>query len=438
MTFIRNQNIKSFYYFIFFVFFITTPIISFIFKINLSNIFGPKILNDYLLLYDIEAKNGGVVSDLRVHWEYIKLLRDNFFNLIKLTLGVDVTLINYPLHHIIFSQIPFAKKLENYLVIFFILSFILPILVYKILDNRFRNLKKINLIILSLVILIFPSFQYSAIWGNNHITALIFFSLGIFYLNNFRIEKSNFTLIKCLIFFSLACYTKQFYVFIFIYLLVYMYKVLPLNTFIKISIFLLILGFPGLLFTVKNPLLLFGLAQQTTNFTSSILISGSIMFFYLIPFIIQYFLNHDEKPVIKLKDYFLNKNFVITIIFVFCLAINFEYNSSVGGGIFLKISNFFFNNNIILFIAAVFGIYFLFYFSEKGLENKVLTILLLVTFGSGIFIFQKYFEPMFFIIFLSLFDKKKIELLLGKNNFISSFYFLSYFCAINYIYFFGL
>ena len=38
---------------------------------------------------------------------------------------------------------------------------------------------------LSSILLIFPAFQYSAIWGNNHNTALIFFTLGIFYLNSF-------------------------------------------------------------------------------------------------------------------------------------------------------------------------------------------------------------------------------------------------------------
>ena len=49
---------------------------------------------------------GGVVSDLATHWEYIKLLKNDLTNLLKLTLGVDgnAKLINF-LFTIIFSQL---------------------------------------------------------------------------------------------------------------------------------------------------------------------------------------------------------------------------------------------------------------------------------------------------------------------------------------------
>ena len=77
-NFIKNKSFQNLFLIFFLIFCIITPIISFLFKINLSNIFGSKILNDYLLLYNIEVITGGVVSDFKSHWEYIKLLRDDF------------------------------------------------------------------------------------------------------------------------------------------------------------------------------------------------------------------------------------------------------------------------------------------------------------------------------------------------------------------------
>lgn len=423
----------------FFVFCISTPIISFLFKINLSNLFGTKILNDYLLFYNIRAISGGVVSDLATHWEYIKLLKNDLTNLLKLTLGVDgnAKLINFPLHHIIFSQLFFIETLSEYLITFFILSFLLPIIFCGILKKNFQNLNKLNLFLITFIILILPGFQYSAIWGNNHITALIFFSLGIYYLQEFRFNKSKINLIKSLFLFSLACYTKQFYVFIFIYILLLVYKKLLLKEFFLILLYLTILSLPGLLFTIKNPLLLLGLSQDVTNFGSTILISGSIMFFYMIPFIIQYVKNKINENK-EFKDFYNYKRLIFSLTVVIILSFSFKYDSDVGGGVFLKISNIIFENNILLFLTSVLGIYFLFYFCEENFESILLVILLLITFSSGYFIFQKYFEPMFFIIFLSLFDKEKILFSINKNNFVLCSYFFIYYSTLNYIYFFGL
>jgi len=438
-NFIKNISFQNLFLIFFLIICITTPIISFLFKINLSNIFGSKTFNDYLLLYNIETRTGGVVSDFKSHWEYINLLKDDLSNLLKLTLGVDekAKLINFPLHHIIFSQLFFTKTIDNYLITLFLISFFLPIIFFKILKNSFQNLDKSGLLLLALIILILPGFQYSAIWGNNHITALIFFSIGIYYFKEFKIHEEKISLIKSLFFFSLASYTKQFYIFIFIYILTFAFKKLSLRELFLVIIYLIFLGFPGLLFTIKNPLLLLGLSQEVTNFGSSILISGSIMFFYLIPFIIQCSINRVETDQ-NFDDFYNLKRFIFSLITVIVLSFFFEYSSNVGGGIFLKLSKIIFKNYILLFLSSFLGIYFLFYFCEKNFDNRLLVTLLLITFSSGFFIFQKYFEPMFFIIFLTLFDKEKILLSIRKNNFISCTFFLIYYLSLNYIYFFGI
>ena len=56
-----KKNYKNYLSYIFLIVCITTTILSFIFKINLSNIFGEYILNEYLLNFDIKTKTGGAV-----------------------------------------------------------------------------------------------------------------------------------------------------------------------------------------------------------------------------------------------------------------------------------------------------------------------------------------------------------------------------------------
>ena len=136
-------------------------------------------MNTYLTMV-LKAKNGGVVNDLRTHWEYIIALKEDLNNLFIYTLGDDTNLINYPLHNLIFSQLDFIKSLNDYLITILFISLILPLIFYLSLKTRFKNSDKSVIIILSSIILIFPAFQYSAIWGNNHNTALIFFTLEFF------------------------------------------------------------------------------------------------------------------------------------------------------------------------------------------------------------------------------------------------------------------
>ena len=106
--------INRYFVWIFTTLFIITLLISFLLKINLSNILGTFSYNSDLLVYDIQTKTGGVVSDLITHWKYIIYLKEDIFNLIILRLGEDVKLINYPLHHLIFSQLDFINSINTY------------------------------------------------------------------------------------------------------------------------------------------------------------------------------------------------------------------------------------------------------------------------------------------------------------------------------------
>ena len=420
------------------IFAISSAIVSFYLNINLSVIASYTGINEYLSEFNIFTKNGGAVSDLNTHWKYIQLLKDDINNLLILELGTDNKLLNYPLHHLIVSQIPILNSnLKIYLSIFFIISLFLPVLFYKCLIIKYENINKDKLLALASIVYILPGFQYSAIWGNPHITAIFFLLFSIYFilkLKKLNFENNNY-IYYSLFFLALTAYVKQFYVFLFPFFLLIILKKKTIQP-IKIIFFLLALGLPGIVLLIKNPALLFGLnTLDITNFPSSILICSSIIFFYLIPFIFQYFYNNPIIYRMLFSEILKRKvNIVITILIIFILNIYFYYEGNIGGGLIYKFSNIILNNNYIFLISAYFGIYSLLYYSGDNIDNYFLSLLLLITFSNGFFIFQKYFEPMFLILFLTFYDEKRIEksIMLGINWII--FYFTTYYLALNIIY----
>ena len=169
-----------------------------------------------------------------------------------------------------------------------------------------------------------------------------------------------------------------------------------------------------------------------------ILISASIVLFYLLPFLFQYLINLPIKIEKNIPKILNTKIFLVTLVITACCVYTFKYESVVGGGIFYKIFILMLNNKALFFCSSFLGIYSILFFCEKNIKNIFLSILILSTFTTGFFIFQKYFEPMFFILFLIYFDKNKILKSIEKNNFFYIIYFTGYYLISNYIYFFGL
>ena len=422
------------------IFAISSAIISFYLNINLSVITSYTGINEYLGEFNIFTKDGGAVSDLKTHWLYIQLLKKDINNLFFYELGVDFKLLNYPLHHLIISQIPFVNSnLKIYLLIFFIISLFLPVLFYKCLIIKYENINKDKLLALASTVYILPGFQYSAIWGNSHVTALFFLLFSIYFF--LKLEKSNFEKSKhiyySIFFLALAAYVKQFYVFLFpFYLLIIIKKkAIPIH---KAIIFISALGLPGLIFLIKNPVLLFGLRLNDiniTNFPSSILISSSIIFIYLIPFIFQYFINNRTTYKTLFLEVLKKKNTILIITLIFFILNNyFYYDSNIGGGLVHKLSKIILKNNYIFLLFAYLGFYSIIYYSGKNIYSYFLSILLLMTFSTGFFIFQKYFEPMFFILLFTFYDKKRIKKTINPSINWIAFYFTSYYLALNIIY----
>ena len=272
-----------------------------------------------------------------------------------------------------------------------------------------------------------PHYQASSIWGNSHITALIFFLLSVLFLNN-RFNNNSFlnkkNIFFSLLFLTMAAYTRQYYVIFFPFILLKIYQINKFKELYFIFLTLTLLALPGLAYLINNPKLLIGYKMNITDFKSSILIVISIIGFYLFPFFI---LNFKENIRIFLNEKLNKKKFYVYLLlnfFLVWICFNFHYDSLIGGGIFYKISLFFLNNNFILYISSFIGLFLIYFYYNDKPDYILLMLLLTISFSSGFFIFQKYFEPLLIFILFLFFDKKYVEQILKKNlNFIMLYFF---------------
>ena len=163
-------------------------------------------------IFNHDISGGGSASDFETHWKYIKILNSDFNNLFNIELGKDFKLLNFPLHHLIFSRLDFlVSNKEIYLLSFFIFSLFLPIIFYLNCKILYKDVPFYKLLNLSFLVYLFPNFQSSAIWGNNHITALFFFLIGIFFLNKLKLkinESDRLNILLSLTFLTFASYTR--------------------------------------------------------------------------------------------------------------------------------------------------------------------------------------------------------------------------------------
>ena len=400
--------------YIYSVIFIFLFIISYLFKLDLS---------------------GGSAVDLETHWNFIQKLKNiGLFNIFELTLGdksvdgLDSKLLNFPLHHIIFSQIYLINSnkifFQNF---YFILSFLIPFLFYLCCKERFTKIYKGNLILFCSLIFALPNFQSASIWGNNQNTALIFFLISIYFF--IKLENSSKYISSYLfcsfLFLFLASYTKQYFVVFFPIIFIKSFFKFRFTIF-PATLLSSIFAFPGLYYLHENPALYNNLIFSATDFRSSIFVVLSILCFYLIPF----FLLQLRSKEITFDHIFINRLYLTCILIFFLFAYffskSFFYHSEIGGGIFIKLNNLLFNDYKYFIFLSCFLSMILFYYSTKKIDDLILTLILLISFSSGWFIFQKYFEPMYIIVFVLMYKKELIQSLLNRKLDYVYLYFLFY------------
>ena len=197
-----------------------------------------------------------------------------------------------------------------------------------------------------------------------------------------------------MIFLAFAVYTRRYYVFLFLYYFLYYFQNLNLKNFYIITFFIFLLSLPGFILIFNFPFYLQS-SGFSLKFYNTILIIPSIFLLYILPFLkLDFFnLNNKGSKLILIFSLFL----------VIFLSLFFDYNPKLGGGYFMKISNIFLKENYFFYITSLIGIYVLTKISLIKKENIFLIILIFLTFSNN-YMFQKYFEPLWFIILFLILD----------------------------------
>lgn len=326
------------------------------------------------------------------------------------------------------------------------LSVIIPLIFYICLKEKYKELDKNILFLISLFILISPCFRSYAIWAGDLNLALLFLLLGIFFYlkftNELKLKNQLVFIFLNVLFVALAAYVRPIYC---LFSIFFFYKIFLFRGFgtqlILFSLFNIILSFPAIyyvfildnfFFTYANN---FFMDPTLVLYSTNILISSSIFLFYLLPFIIT---KIDKNTIgsIKIDNKqvsFLLTSFLITIFLIY--NFNYSITSLGGGGIFFKASQLIFNNNYLFYFISFFSLLiFTKIIFDKDISD-ILLLLILICLDPDPFLFHKTFDPLLVCIALLLFSNNFFNVLTKKNYKKFSIYLVSYYFLIFILFF---
>ena len=364
----------------------------------------------------------GASGDFKATYGFIFALRDNF-----LANPTEWTLVHTPLHFIILSFVSRIVDEPNILrLLFCFFSIILPFIFLRILEVNFNEKINNNLLILSSCIFFIPSFRYTSIWANDLITSLIFFSFSIFFFKKWENAKGvnlDRNILFQTLFLVLATYTRQYFAIFFIYFLYQYIITINLKEFFKLFGLCVLSSIPVLLYVYKFPELLTGQLISYKALSYFLLGNSSIISITLYPIV---FINFLYKKIIFDKNLLLY--FLTSIFLVIIMQFNFNPENWQGGGINHLISSKIFNNNLYFYFTSVFTFTFFIYLFFENKQNLILILILLFMFFSYQ-VYQRYYDPMFFIIFFTLIKTDLIKIFSEKiiSNIILLLYFITYY-----------
>ena len=403
-----NKFFKYNYHILTYVLLYSSLIIAFYFDENVAG--GPKYDFRYVLkqvaLFDENFLYSFLNYDTIEHpnrLSPIYVMVVLFFKKIFISLDIARFVL---LHILILSQIYFYKCLK---------------LIYF---NKLSINKK-NLFFLSCIIFISPSFRSNIIWIESSMIGLLLFLIGhYYYLKNFKKFKLRNVYLN-IFFIALASYIRPSYCVFAIYFF-YLYFTFFKN---KISIyyvmlFNILLAFPAFFYLFILDVFFIGwhigstLEESNTNYFDKTAIIGSIIIFHSIPFLYY-------------KKFFFNELFKKKLLILFSFAISgilifyFNYNlSSAGGGIFLHISNFLIGNNYLFYLLLPIFIFLILNILKIKLSNNLIVVLVLLLMTPQYHIFHKYYDPLVFILCLTMIDFNLKKDFFMEKKYISSAYLL--------------
>lgn len=387
------------------------------------------ILTSYLFgFYLGENSSGGAKPDFGIHLKTLFFFRENFLDSLNNYSKFNNT--HSPLFIIFLNHLNFNDNVFQLRGSYALICILLPFFFYKCLKIKYSKVENILLIYLSLFFFLSPYFRSLAYWPGDENLSLIFFVISIFYYLKF--QKSDNEKYKNIflniLFLALASYIRPIYS---LFSLFFFYSMIIKNFNSKkfyLSVLTnLILASPAVfyIFIKKNYFFLTHI-NENINFITSIGFSFTMIFFYLIPFILF------QIKTIK----FSFKNLIISLLLLSVFFYFFKYDQNSGGGIFFNISNVFFDNNYLYFLILFLSIFILnsrIYLSNK--EN-ILLIITIFFLEADSYFYQETFDPLLMILFFLLFNFKVVDMFIKNLSFkkISIlFFYLSIFLTISII-----
>ena len=283
----------------------------------------------------------------------------------------------------------------------------------KIIYQKKFSLDKKILFFLSCVIFISPSFRSNIIWVESSMIGILLFLIGHYYfIKNLKEFKSKNIYLN-IFFIAAAAFIRPAYclfaIYYFYFCFTYYRDKISIYNVILLNI---ILAFPAFYYLFILDVFFIGhisseYPENHLNYFNKIAIIGSIIIFHSIPFLFykNFFLDEFTK-----KKFFTILSIIISSILIF----NFNYNLyNTGGGIFLHISDFFTNSNYLFYMLLPFFTFFILNILEINRRDNLVVFLILFLITPQYHIFHKYYDPLVFILFLTM-----INFNLGKNFFI--------------------
>ena len=295
------------------------------------------------------------------------------------------------------------------------LSIPLIFIFYKCLKLKFDNIKDDHLKLLSLIIFLSPTFRSLSIWPDSRLPGLIFFVLTIYYFLKFKKNNSDKYIWLTSVSLIVSSYISPNFSFFFIFFLLFFLKKMKLKQIFLLLLFNFLSAIPIFyyIFVLDVNFLISGSTpgqsgeQMALNFNLSnkIMIISSIIFFHLLPILLN-------DKLYKNFYHFLLKKKLVLFLPILILTYFFDYQMIyTGGGIFFNLSNLLFGNDFLFFIISFFSISFVVFLSYKDLNNFYLLLILIMS-NLQNSIYHKYYEPLILIMFFTLFQG------VGEKNFL--------------------
>ena len=398
--------------------------------LNKNNDHNMKILLFIIFLLYLSLLSGFWLSEDSTggaYWDYLaqktipKAFNLNFYD----------TLINYPvfetrhspIFHILFS-IFYKFNFSDFLIriINLHICLFIPIIFYKCLEEKYKEIDRNYLIIFVGIIFLSPTFRSLAVWPDSRLFGLLFFLISIYFFLKFKKEKKFLNSLKCTFAYTISSYISPnfavFSIFYFYFFFIEFRISKEIFLLLILNIFLSIPAFFYLSILETNFLFFNAVPKQfdnlpTFNFSNKILIISTFIFFYITPFILTKSIKID---FLKIKPIIFSMLLLLVLVPFFNYGIDYT-----GGGIIFKISNIFLKSNIFFYATAFLALIIIFNLFKIDKRN-ILLILLLVLNNPQLSIYHKYYDPLLIVLFMLLFELKLEKKIIFNYKIIGFFY----------------